>query len=151
MFYLCEVSPQTTPRLKLAERIPSGIVHRQTSTVMRILTLPILDKKFISASGKTVIECKAPSGMISVWANGDVTESNALLANIVINEVGDTFIAGKDSKTLDDKGKPVYLKGATVTRQKESTEFKSFAGNGQAAQFAQAANAFGLQLQVVMG
>jgi len=117
---------------------------------MRILTLPILDKKFIAKTGKTVIECKAPNGIISVWANGDQTSCQSLLANLVVNEVGDTFVAGSDSKQLDSANKPLFLKGATVVRQKESTEFKSFAGNGQAAQFAQAANAFGLQLQVVM-
>ena len=44
----------------------------------------------------------------------------------------------------------MYLKGDVVTRQKQSTEFKSFAGNNKAAEFAQGAAAFGLQLVVQM-
>jgi len=35
---------------------------------------------------------------------------------------GDTFPATRDSRTMDDAGNPLYLKGDTVTRQKDSTE-----------------------------
>lgn len=114
---------------------------------MKNLTLPIIRMNFVEKIGKTAIEL---AENITVFANGDVTNSNALLCNIVVNEVGDKFVATSDSKQVDDKNKPIFLKGDTVIRQKQSMEFKSLAGNNQAAQFAQAANAFGLQLVVQM-
>ena len=117
---------------------------------MKITTLPIIRKYFAAKIGKTAIECSNGSETITVFANGDQSSSNALLCNIVINEVGDTFVAGTDSKTLDDKGKPVYKKGDTVTRKKQSMDFKSLAGDNRATEFAQGAKAFGLQLIVQM-
>lgn len=116
---------------------------------MKNLTLPIIRMNFVEKLGKTAIEC---SNGITVFANGDISNSNALLCNVTINEVGDTFTATKDSGRLQSDGKtPLYKKGDVVTRQTQSYEFKSFAGSNSAAQFAQAASAFGLQLVVQMG
>ena len=112
---------------------------------MQVLTLPIIEAKFIETNGKTVISCQGDKKIITVWVEGDKSSSKALLANIVINEVGDTFLANRDSNQKDAAGQPIYLKGATVTRQKESTEFKSFAGDNTAAQAVQAVNAFGIK------
>ena len=117
---------------------------------MQQLTLPVVAKRYSSKIGKTAIECSFNNTIITVFANGDCESSPALLCNIVINEVGDKFVATSDSKTMGENGTPVYKKGDTVTRQKPSTEFKSLAGENQAAQFAQAANAFGLKLIVQM-
>lgn len=118
---------------------------------MKALTLPILNKKFIESLGKTAIEFQYAGQVATVFANGDQTASNAILVNIVVNEVGDSFVATNDSKTIDpNTKKPIYLKGATVVRQKQSMEFKSFTGEGAPAQFAQASSAFGLTLNVVM-
>ena len=117
---------------------------------MKALCLPIVSNTFVEKLGKTAIVAKNGNNLVTVWANGDQSNCKALLVNIVVNEIGDTFVATSDSKTLDDKGKPVFVKGAVVTRQKQTEEFKSFAGENQAAQFAQAANAFGLQLVVQM-
>lgn len=118
---------------------------------MKALTLPVLDKKFIPSLGKTAIEFNLNGVVSSVFANGDQSTSSALLVNVVVNEIGDSFVASADSKTLDPTTKkPLFLKGATVVRQKQSMEFKSFTGEGAPAQFAQAAGAFGLQLNVVM-
>lgn len=118
---------------------------------MKALTLPILDKKFIDKLGKTAIEFSFNGALTTVFANGDQTSSNALLVNIVVNEVGDSFVATADSKTIDEKTKkPLFLKGDKVVRQKQSMEFKSFTGEGAPAQFAQASSAFGLTLNVVM-
>ena len=119
--------------------------------IMKALTLPILNKKFISSLGKTAIEFQYSGQIQSVFADGDQTASNAVLVNVVVNEVGDSFVASSDSKTMDKDGKtPIFKKGAVVVRQKQSMEFKSFTGEGAPAQFAQAAGAFGLQLNVVM-
>ena len=117
---------------------------------MKTYTLPVIRKAFVEKLGKTAIECKLGDSVMTVWASGDKSDSNALLANVVVNEVGDKFTATADSKTMDDKGKPIYKKGDTVVRQKQSEEFKSFAGDNSAAQFAQSASAFGLQLNVIM-
>lgn len=118
---------------------------------MKALTLPVLNKKFIESLGKTVIEFQYAGQLQSVFANGDQTSSAAVLVNVVVNEVGDSFVATSDSKTMDKDGKtPIFKKGATVVRQKQSMEFKSFTGEGAPAQFAQASSAFGLTLNVVM-
>lgn len=117
--------------------------------IMKNLTLPVLSKKFIVDQGKTVVECNHNGAILSVWVPGDRTMDNSLLCNVTINEVGDTFVATKDSKTIEN-GKPLYVAGETVTRAKQSVEFKSFTGNNSAAQFAQSAAAFNLQLNVIM-
>lgn len=117
---------------------------------MKALTLPIVSANFRPTIGKTAIEVRNGSSLLTVWANGDQSGVSAIMANIVVNEVGDKFVALSDSKNKDDKGKPLFLKGATVVRSKESYDFKSFAGANRAAEFAQAASAFGLQLVVQM-
>ena len=117
---------------------------------MKALTLPVISMNFIDSIGKTAIQVNLNGKLETVWANGDQSTSNALLVNLVVNEIGDQFVATSDSKTLDANNAPLFLKGATVTRQKQTTEFKSFAGNNAPAQFAQSASAFGLQLNVVM-
>lgn len=117
---------------------------------MKILTLPVIEAKFVDKIGKTVIVCQGNNELITVWANGNVSDTKALLANIVVNEVGDTFVANRDSTTMDAQGLPQYKKDEVVTRQKQSTEFRSFAGDNTAAQFAQSASAFKLQLVVQM-
>lgn len=117
---------------------------------MKALTLPIVENKFVDKVGKTAITVRNGNQLLTVWANGDQSGCKALLANIVVNEIGDTFVATNDSKTLDANKKPVFLKGDTVVRQKQTEEFKSFAGDNRAAEFAQAASAFGLTLNVVM-
>ena len=118
---------------------------------MKALTLPVVSCRFVPSLGKTAIEVRENGVISTVFANGNQEGTNAILANIVVNEVGDTFVATADSKTMDKDGKtPIFKKGATVVRQKESREFKSFTGNNSAAQFAQAASAYGLQLVVQM-
>ncbi len=107
---------------------------------MKISTEPIIGQFYREKIGKTAIE----TALGTAWANGDTTNNGALLVNIVVNEVGDKFIANKDS----DKG--YYKKGESVTRKAQSIEFKSFGGNNAATQFAQGAKAFGLQLVVQM-
>jgi hypothetical protein len=115
------------------------------------LTLPITGKRFVESTGKTVVTlAKSKTEEMVVWVTGDKTADQSLLANIKVNEVGDKFTASNDSKTLNDKGKPIYLKGEVVTRQTQSIEFLSFAGNNRATEFAQSASAFGLQLVVQM-
>jgi len=126
------------------------VSHFKNSRFMKALSLPIVEVKFVEKLGKTAITVRNNNSLLTVWANGDQTGTNALIANIVVNEIGDTFVATSDSKTMNEKGEPVFLKGAIVTRQKQTEEFKSFAGNNTAAQFAQAASVFGLQLNVVM-
>lgn len=117
---------------------------------MKALCLPIVENKFVDKLGKTAITVRHGNSLLTVWANGDQSNSKAILANIVVNEIGDSFVATADSKTLDANKKPIFVKGATVVRQKQTEEFKSFAGDNTAAQFAQSASAFGLQLNVVM-
>lgn len=117
---------------------------------MKILTLPIIRKAYANTIGKTAIECKYGDSTITVFCNGDQSADTSILCNVALHEVGDTFMANRDSKTTDEKGKPIYLKGQTVTRQKSSEEFKSFVPVSMAAQFAQSASAFGLQLVVQM-
>jgi hypothetical protein len=119
---------------------------------MIIKTLPIISKKFISSVGKTAIECNDNGTKLTVWVNGDKEGDASILCNVVVNEVGDTFTATKDSKTMKADGTPIYLKDEVVTRQAQSTEFKSFATNGSSAShFVQAAAAYGINLQVVLG
>jgi hypothetical protein len=117
---------------------------------MKILTLPVVALRYSEKIGKTVVEASHNGSLVTVFTNGDQTQEKGLLVTVQVNEVGDKFIASRDSTTLDDKKKPVYLKGDVVTRQKESVEFKSFSGNNAATQFAQGASAFGLQLVVQM-
>jgi hypothetical protein len=119
---------------------------------MKALLLPIVEIKFVDSLGKTAITCKEGNEkLVTVWANGNQNGTGALLANIVVNEIGDTFVATSDSKVMGADGKtPIFKKGDVVKRQKQTEEFKSFAGNNSAAQFAQSAGAFGLQLNVIM-
>lgn len=118
---------------------------------MKVLTLPIVRKFFSDKIGKTAIECSYQNETLTVFANGDQSGDNSLLCNVVINEVGDSFVATRDSSTIDSTTKkPLYLKGEKVMRQKQGIEFKSFTGNNTATQFAQGASAFGLQLIVQM-
>lgn len=125
---------------------------------MKIVLATVITKKFIATLGRTVVECNMSGKPVSVWLNGDHEANGALMINLTINEVGDTFKASKDSSRVhpadhaDKKlvGKPIYLKGDIVKRLTESNEFKSWAGNNQPAQFAQAAAGFGLQLNVIM-
>ncbi len=119
---------------------------------MKSLTLPVISMNFVESVGKTAIQIQMNNALETVWANGNQAHSNALLVNLVVNEVGDTFVATNDSKTLDvTTKKPIFTKGQVVSRQKQTVEFKSFKGDNSAAQFAQAASAFGLQLVVQMG
>lgn len=118
---------------------------------MQTLLLPIVRKQFSDKVGKTIIECSHNNSTVTVFVNGDCERSSALLANIVVNEVGDTFKASKDSKNVDPTTKkPLYKAGDTVVRAKQSYDFKSFAGDNKGAEFAQGAKAFGLQLVVQM-
>lgn len=117
---------------------------------MQTLLLPIVKKTFSKKISKTAIECSHNGTTLTVFANGDYEKSNALLCNIVVNEIGDKFVASKDSKNKGTDNKPLYKKGDTVTRGKQSYEFKSFAGENKGAEFAQGAKAFGLQLIVQM-
>lgn len=117
---------------------------------MKIVLAPIVRKYFAEKIGKTAIEVTVNNQTVTAFANGDQSENPALLANIRINEVGDTFVANSDSKVLDANQKPLYVKGQTVTRQKSSVDFLSFSGNNTATQFAQGAAGFGLQLNVIM-
>ncbi len=118
---------------------------------MKALTLPIISKRFVDSLGKTAIEVQLNGALTTVFANGNQSASNAILVNVVVNEVGDSFVATNDSKTIDEKTKkPIFTKGAVVVRQKQTVEFKSFTGENAPAQFAQSAAAFGLQLNVVM-
>ena len=117
---------------------------------MKALTLPIVSANFRPTVGKTAIEVRNGNSLLTVWANGDQSGIAALLANIIVNETGDKFVATSDSKQLDANKKPLFKKGDTVTRTKESYDFKSFAGQNRAAEFAQAASAFGLNLIVQM-
>lgn len=118
---------------------------------MQALTVPVIGMNFIQSIGKTAIQAEINKNLETVWANGDQTNSKALLVNLIVNEVGDTFVATNDSKTLDADNKPLFAKGDVVKRQKQTTEFKSFTGDNSATQFAQGAKAFGLQLVVQMG
>jgi hypothetical protein len=117
---------------------------------MKALTLPIVGMNFRPTVGKTAVEVRNGNSLLTVWANGDQSGISALLANIVVNEVGDKFVATSDSKQFDANKKPLFKKGETVVRNKESYDFKSFGGQNRAAEFAQAASAFGLQLVVQM-
>ena len=118
---------------------------------MKSLTVPVISKQLIEKNGKTVVTVFINGKEEGIWVNGDQSQDPSLLVNITINEVGDTFVASKDSTTMGSDGEtPIYKKGDTVTRQKSSIEFRSFQGANQAANFAQAANAYGLQLVVQM-
>ena len=119
---------------------------------MKSLTVPVIGMNFINSISKTAIQFELDGTLETVWANGNQTSSNALLVNLVVNEVGDKFVATNDSKTMGADGTtPLFKKGETVTRLKQTVEFKSFTGDNSATQFAQGAKAFGLQLVVQMG
>lgn len=118
---------------------------------MKNLLLPIIRKAFVPAIGKTVIECSNGNTTVAVFVNGDKSEDASLLCNVTQHEVGDTFVARKDSANTGANNQPLYLAGETVARQKMSYEFKSLSGNNTATQFAQGASAFGLNLIVQMG
>jgi len=113
---------------------------------MQTLLVPIIRKQFSDKVGKTIIECSHNNSTITVFMAGDHENSPALLANIVVNEVGDTFKASKDSKTLDAQKKPIYKAGDTVVRTKQSYDLKSLAGDNRGAEVAQGAKAFGVPL-----
>lgn len=118
---------------------------------MKSLTLPVISCEYVDSVGKTAIQVNLNNKVETVWANGNQTGTGALLVNLVVNEIGDTFVAQKDSKTMGQDGKtPIFKAGATVVRQKQTVEFKSFTGANAPAQFAQSAAAFGLSLNVVM-
>jgi hypothetical protein len=128
------------------------VVFRLTTFfAMKLITASVIGKRFIPKLGRTAIDANYQGNLFTVWCSGDETNNAALLVNAIIHEVGDKFVATSDSKTLDEKKKPIFLKGQEVTRQTQSVEFKSFAGANKAAEFAQAASAFGLSLQINMG
>lgn len=114
---------------------------------MQIITEPIAQAKFVPEQGKTVVTTMSNK---AVWVNGNQETASGYIT-FKLNEVGDTFIAAKDSTTLDENKKPLYLKGDKVTRQKESVEFMSFKAGGSATEFALAAKAMGLNLVVQLG
>jgi hypothetical protein len=60
--------------------------------------------------GKTAVEVRNGNTLLTVWANGDQSGISALLANIVVNEVGDKFVASIDSKKFDANKKPLVQK-----------------------------------------
>jgi len=117
---------------------------------MKALTLPIIGMTFQPKIGKTSIDMNYNGITLTAFANGNCASDDATLCSIVLNEVGDKFVAQRDSRTLDENNEPVFKAGDTVTRLKESVEFKALTGRGSAAQFAQAAKAHGLQLIVQM-
>ena len=117
---------------------------------MKLLTVPVVAKRYV-AGNLTAIEVNVNGQIKTAFKTGDHTADPSILANIVIHEPGDKFTAVADSKKIDEKTKqPLYKKGDVVTRQNESVEFKSFAGNNRATEFAQGAAAFGLNLIVQM-
>jgi hypothetical protein len=115
---------------------------------MKNLTRPIIQSRFSESLGKTIIS----TDVGDVFAKGDVSKSPAILVNITVNEIGDTFVARKDSKTMKEgtTDQPIYLAGDTVTRETQSLDFRSLAGLTQAASMMQAAAAFGFQGQIVV-
>ena len=74
---------------------------------MKALTLPIVSMNFRPTVGKTAVEVRNGNSLLTVWANGDQSAISALLANIIVNETGDKFVATSDSKQLDEKKKPL--------------------------------------------
>jgi hypothetical protein len=106
---------------------------------MNALTLPIINSgNLFYLVDKNVTKIETSIG--DVWAPGNHSLNNALLVNIMMHSIGDTFVASKDSKKfkLDDKGAPtttpIYLKGEKVVREKAFVEFKGFSGSGASAQ-----------------
>jgi hypothetical protein len=81
----------------------------------------------------------------TVWVPADKFDpQTAECVTFRVNEKGDTFVATKDSSTLDAAGKPLYLKGATVTRTAESTEYV-----GQSKQIVQAVSKMDLVREIL--
>lgn len=111
---------------------------------MKTINLPIINSTF-TKNGKTAIEVNNNNNPITIWVNGNAVGNPALTVNIKVNEVGDTFVATKDSQTLDTNNMPVFKAGDTVTRMKETYEFKSFGSNNgnTMAQAMEAAKVFG--------
>src|SRR6187402_862710 len=94
---------------------------------MRIESTKIIRMEFIqNAKNQVVNKTAIETSHGTVWADGDTTNNRSTMVNIVINEPGDEFIASSDSKNKDDQGKPLFLKGDTVTRLKLTKDFKSF-------------------------
>lgn len=80
--------------------------------------------KVIEVKGTKKVIIHTVSGRL-VWANAEQVDKTANQVNYKLNEKGDTFVATRDSNTLDKDGNPVYLKGQNVTRNAESVEFLS--------------------------
>lgn len=136
----------STPTKFRTRIIPVHLLHTtQFTHNMKTLIANIVRMSFSDKVGKTAIETEHGT----VWANGNVTDNRSTKVNIVVNEVGDTFVAGSDSKQQDANKKPIFLKGATVTRQKQSTEFKSFVPS-VAEQFVAAAADRGMAVNFVV-
>lgn len=53
-------------------------------------------------------------------------DSNEPVITYKLHEVGDTFVATRNSSRKDAQGNPLYLKDETVTRQAESLEVVGF-------------------------
>ena len=119
---------------------------------MRIITAPVASLRYSEKIGKTAVELAYQNSLLTCFVPGNKEDEKSLLCTIVVNEVGDKFTATKDSTTIDPTtNKPIFMKGDVVTRQKETVEFKSFAGNNRGAELAQGASAFGLNFIVQMG
>lgn len=54
-------------------------------------------------------------------ANGPFSPENTLVLETKTEYAGSTYVAEKDSGRLDANNKPIYFKGDTVTRSKDST------------------------------
>jgi hypothetical protein len=106
---------------------------------MQIVSVKIIRKFFAANLGKTAIETTQGTA----WVNGNQEHNTANEAFIQINEVGDTFIAAKDSANGHFKA------GDKVTRQTQSIEFKSFVSS-IADQFVAAAASRGLAVNFVV-
>ncbi|NBU82540.1 MAG: hypothetical protein EBS55_12905 [Flavobacteriaceae bacterium] len=106
---------------------------------MKTLTTTITKLFFAEKIGKTAVE--TPEGTAFVAGNHSANKSTKV--NIVINEVGDKFVATKDSANGHFKA------GETVTRQAQSIEFKSFVPS-VAEQFVDAAAARGMAVNFVV-
>jgi hypothetical protein len=111
-----------------------------------VVTSPIVRSFYSEKLGKTVIETQEGT----VFKNGSL-EGSPLMVTFEIHEVGDTFIASSDSKTIDPQTKkPLFLKGDKVVRKTRTLEFKSVGGDDPQTRFVSGAKTYGLTLNLVM-
>jgi hypothetical protein len=92
---------------------------------MKIISESFVEPAKVIVSNTGNIKCYAASGL-TLWVPKEFFAKKDRVVTYKLHEKADTFVAFKDSSTLDEDGMPIFLAGDVVHREKDSIEFIGF-------------------------